>query len=254
MEYLVSAVTDIGNCKQKNEDAVLVKKAVWKKESVLLAVLCDGMGGLEKGEVASTSMIRAFSRWFELQLPQLLKGGFLEEHLQDSWGQMIDTMNRKLCVYGKCHGLQMGTTVTAMLFCLGKYYVVHVGDCRIYKLNHHIFQITKDQTLVQKEVDLGMLTCNEARTDPRRSILLQCVGATGAVTPVYESGSISKNSVYLLCCDGFRHQVTEQEIFRFFCPKKMFCEENMLKQSQKLIALNKKRGERDNISVIAIRT
>ena len=253
MEYLLSAVTDIGICKQKNEDSLLVKKAVCNSHPVLLAVLCDGMGGLEKGELASASLIRAFSGWFDAQLPEILVSDFIERQLWSSWDRLIDTMNQKIAAYGKRNGLQLGTTVTAMLLFRDKYYIAHVGDCRIYELKDSIFQLTKDQTLVQKDVDRGILTQEQAERDIRRSILLQCVGASEKVLPVYRSGNLSKDTVYVLCCDGFRHLISSQEIFEGFHFQIAADEESMRKQAEKFIALNKKRGEKDNISVIVIR-
>ena len=253
MEYLLSAVTDIGICKPKNEDSLLVKKAMCDKNAVVLAVLCDGMGGLKKGELASASLVRAFSKWFEEKMPEILLSFFDERELWSSWGGLIEEMNQKIAAYGKKNGLQLGTTVTAMLFFQEKYYFVHVGDCRIYELKDTIVQITKDQTLVQREVDRGNLLPEQAERDARRSVLLQCVGASEYVNPVYGSGNICKDAIYVLCCDGFRHLISRQEIFEGFHSQNTSDEECMTEQSKRFIELNKKRGEKDNISVIVIR-
>ena len=69
MHYLATADTDIGIVKQTNQDSVLIKHGEAKVGEILLAVICDGMGGLEKGELASATVIRAFSKWFDEELP-----------------------------------------------------------------------------------------------------------------------------------------------------------------------------------------
>ena len=73
MHYLAIADTDIGNVKQTNQDSVLIKHGETEKGEILLAVICDGMGGLEKGELASATVIRTFSKWFDEELPYELE-------------------------------------------------------------------------------------------------------------------------------------------------------------------------------------
>lgn len=254
MKYLLSAGTDIGLKKKENQDSVLVKRAICNDEQVVLAVMCDGMGGLKKGEIASASLVNAFRLWFEKQLPDILRSASIEKELLFSWDSLIRKMNHKICAYGTEHRLQLGSTVTAMLFWQEEYYLVHVGDSRAYELKERIVQLTKDQTLVQREVDEGLLAKEAAEKDPRRNVLLQCIGVLGEVKPVYIKGTIQKDAVYLLCCDGFRHELDAAEIYRAFDPKLMRNEEMLQQAAKQTIQMNKDRGEQDNISVIAIRT
>lgn len=254
MRYLLSASTDIGTRKKENQDSVLVKRAIFNDKQIVLAVLCDGMGGLKKGEIASASLARAFGAWFENEFPKILESSDVERQVLASWDHLIRNMNEKICEYGREHKLQLGTTLTAMLFLENRYYIAHVGDSRAYELKDQILQLTKDQTLVQREVDQGLLKPEEAEIDPRRNVLLQCVGASGHVEPTYVKGNISSEAVYLLCCDGFRHVINANEIFEAFHPKNMLNEDVMKQTAQNLIQVNKDRGEQDNISVIAIRT
>lgn len=254
MKYLLSAKTDVGIRKKENQDSVLVKRGIYGEEQIVLAVMCDGMGGLKKGEIASASLIRAFGGWFEKELPEILQSPSIENQLIFSWDQLIRRMNRKIREYGKKNGMQLGTTVTAMLFWEQEYYIAHVGDSRAYEIREEILQLTKDQTLVQREVEQGILDKSSAEKDPRRSVLLQCVGVMETVDPVYVKGRIKKDSVYLLCCDGFRHEITPGEIAQAFSPQRMRDEKVMDQTSEEMIAINKNRGESDNISVIVIRT
>lgn len=254
MKYLIAAVTDVGVRREKNQDSMFVKRVNFKGEQLVLAVLCDGMGGLQKGETASASIIRAFQKWFDQRLLQLLLNGALDQQLFDSWDQLIAGLNQKIYQYGVENKVRLGTTLTAMLFWKKKYYVVHVGDSRAYERKNRLRQITRDQTLVQREIERGMLDFAQARYDTRRNILLQCIGASKTVRPDHMKGTVSKDAVYLICCDGFCRLIEEAEITEAFDPKKMVGEQSLEKTGKRLIQLNKERGEQDNISVIAIRT
>ena len=81
--------------------------------------------------------------------------------------------------------------------------------------------LTKDQTFVAREIAAGRMTPEEAKTDPRRSVLLQCVGASAEVRPDFLKGKLQKDAIYLICSDGFRHQISEQEIMDKLGPKCM---------------------------------
>lgn len=254
MNYLLASATDIGTRKETNQDSVLIKRAIYGDNQIVLAVMCDGMGGLEKGEVASASLIKAFARWFDQELPGILSSHARESLLVGSWDDLIKEMNYKIGDYGKERRIRLGTTVTAMLFLEQDYYIAHVGDGRVYELSNRIMQLTKDQTLVQKEVDEGLLSPEEIENDPRRSVLLQCVGSSDILYPAYLKGTIGKDVVYLLCCDGFRHVISPAEIFNALSTENMTDEQQMEKNIRQVIELVKDRGEQDNISAIVIRT
>ncbi|MFG6333849.1 MAG: serine/threonine-protein phosphatase [Lachnospiraceae bacterium] len=253
MHYLFACCTDAGKRKGPNQDSLLFKEASCKGERVALAAVCDGMGGLWKGELASASMVRAFSGWFERSLPGILSLPSMENALLRSWDRLLADMNERLEACGSRKRSPMGTTATAMLFARGGYYIAHVGDCRAYEIGGQIRQLTKDQTLVQREVENGRLTREEAERDARRNVLLQCVGASGELCPAYERGTVREDAVYVLCCDGFRHHVREPEMLETLAPRVMNGEKAMKRQLAALVALNQKRGEQDNISVLAVR-
>ena len=148
----------------------------------------------------------------------------------------------------------MGTTVTAILLTEKRYYILNIGDSRIYEICEDVKQLTKDQTVVAREVALGNMTEEEARYDTRRNVLLQCVGASENVYPEFVFGETKKNAVYMLCSDGFRHEVSKEEFFQEFCPENMTNKTVMFQKITELIERNKQRGESDNITAALIRT
>ena len=225
-----------------------------KQGRMVLAVLCDGMGGLDKGEVASASVIRAFDNWARHDLPQLCEARIEDHAIRAGWEKIITEQNSKIRAYGAGIGIKMGTTVTAMMLTQTRYYIINVGDTRAYELFNGIKQITNDQTFVAREVALGHMTEQQANTDERRSVLLQCIGASDSVYPDMFFGDVQANAVYMLCCDGFRHEISTEEIYDKFQPNKLLDEHMMNRASVDLINLNKQRRERDNITVALIRT
>ena len=254
MDFLISGNTDVGLVKSTNQDSLTVKVINTVRGKVVLAVICDGMGGLAKGEVASASVIRAFDRWARNEFSDLSRSEIEDSVIRAQWEKLVTDQNERIKAYGRMHGVNLGTTLTAMLITQNRYYVMNVGDSRAYEICERARQITKDQSFVAREVELGRMTEEQARVDERRNVLLQCVGASDEVSPDMFFGDTRQNAVYMLCCDGFRHEITPEEIHDRFRPDRLTDEYSMNQASLELIELNKQRMERDNITVALVRT
>ena len=253
MSFLATVHTDAGIGKENNQDSALQIEARTDFGDVMLSVVCDGMGGLDKGEVASATVIEAFSEWFEKELPKLIHLEDVERMIFGEWEERILDCNQKISAYADELRIKMGTTLNAILFLRGRYYIANVGDSRAYLLSDGLYQLTKDQTLVQREVDMGRLTAEKAAVSPRRNILLQCVGASPIVTPDYYSGSFAAGQVFMQCSDGFRHVVTGEEIYRYLNTQELTDERKMADNAVYLTELNKNRQEKDNITVLLVK-
>ena len=254
MDFLTAAYTDVGLKRDKNEDSILIEVAKVESEKVCFVVICDGMGGLFKGELASAALVRAFSNWFEQELPECYYAGMDERQIQAGMEQVISKTANRIEKYARNQNARIGTTVTAMLLTGQKYYIIHIGDTRAYELTDQLYQLTKDQTFIQQEMDLGRMTPEEAKRDSRRNMLLQCVGASDFMEPEFLTGTVKKDATYLLCSDGFRHVLTTEEIYQYLNPRELVEENDMKNQLVYLTELNKYRKEKDNISVIAVKT
>ena len=254
MRYIVTAHTDIGIKKSTNQDALVVYKASFEDEELVFAVLCDGMGGLAKGEVASASVIEAFSKWFKEEFPEIIESGFTKEDIFKTWENIALQMNSKISAYGSSNSISLGTTLVAMLIYKNKYYIINIGDSRAYKYDSGVTVLTKDHTFVQRELDMGRMTPEEAKVHPKRNVLLQCIGASVVVQPDFFYGDVRNEEVYMLCSDGFRHIITETEMYEQFSPSRIKNSEMMKQSAVYLTDLNKYRHETDNISVILIKS
>lgn len=251
MHYMATADTDIGIKKQTNQDSILIKHGQCEKGEILLAVICDGMGGLKKGEVASATVVKKFSEWFDSELPFELKN--LDMNIiADKWSLLLKDLNLKIAEYGQQDGIRLGTTFTGVLFIDDQYLAVHVGDTRLYQLDSGLKQLTTDHTFVAREIRRGNLTVEQAKKDKRRNMLLQCVGASERIEPEILTGTVQQGA-YMLCSDGFRHEISESEIYESLNPVNLINKEAMHNNVKYLIEQVKKRNEKDNISAVLVK-
>lgn len=253
MEFWTAAHSDVGIKKYTNQDSLMIKVAETDYGKVCFAVVCDGMGGLSKGELASASLIRIFSKWFEQEFPEMLYRGIHAEILKKNWEQLVYEANFRIGSYSTQNQVKMGTTIVALLLVGNMYYVLNVGDSRAYELTDAVYQITRDQTVIQREMDLGRMTPDEAKRDPRRNMLLQCVGASNVIDPDFYLGEVKNGSHFLLCSDGFRHVIGPEEILEKLGPAAVKTEQEMAENIHFMIELDKYRHEEDNISAVLIR-
>ena len=251
MTFTFIAETDIGNVKKTNQDSILVKHAAYNNKEVLMAIVCDGMGGLSRGELASATVIRACDKWFDQMLPFELENPDLNV-IGGKWAVILKELNADLLKFSKIQGQSMGTTFSGIIFIDDSYLIVHVGDSRVYYLGSGITQLTKDQTFVAREIEKGKMTQEQAKTDKRRNMLLQCVGASAQVIPDAIIDKV-ETGAYLLCSDGFRHVISEEEIFESLNPVNCINKQSMHSNTRYLIDLVKQRHERDNISAVLIK-
>jgi len=254
MRYTAGYNTDIGIRKDTNQDSLAVRVVDTAEGQIAFMLVCDGMGGLSKGELASKDVTEAFCRWFDRELLyQITSGRFSVAGLRSDWNSIIQNENRLLGNYGLEHGIMLGTTVTGMLIYRDEYYIVHVGDSRAYEIKDGASVLTTDQTFVAREVALGHMTEEQAQTDSRRSVLLQCVGASERVEPEFIKGQVKRDTVYMVCSDGFRHKISPEEIERKLGPDAVRSEKDITKGCMFLTELVKTRKETDNITVVALR-
>lgn len=269
LHYTVAAQTDVGIAKHINQDSLTVKVANTPYGETAIAVICDGMGGLEQGEIASAVVVRAYEQWFLKELPLALgeSGGSLNPvWLEERWNRLANDCNVRILDYSRGRKTTMGTTLTVLLLFDGFFYISHVGDCRVYQMtdfDNQLHLLTTDQTYVAREVALGHMTPEQAKNDARKNVLLQCIGTVAHVEPDFASGQYQTGDSYLLCSDGFRHELSEREMYDY-CHLALrdvewrvdYRQENsrlMNGQLKYLIEQNKSRMEKDNISAILLK-
>lgn len=248
MNFIIGYHTDVGTRKNINQDSLLIKTAKSPYGRIGMFVICDGMGGLSLGEVASSTAINDISKWFDESLSKINFDVVDSEHIYKEICNLVSYINKKILNFGRVENKTLGTTLTLCLVVNDKYYIAQVGDSRAYKINSEVYQLTKDQTYVQREVDRGNLTKEEAENHPKRNVLLQCIGAREEVEPVLVTGNLEKDEIYLICSDGFYKKLRKDEIKKEL--NNLNSKEKITNKIKEIIESVKERNEKDNISAI----
>ncbi len=236
-----SLLSDKGCCRKGNEDYLKLfsfgNEISTEKE--VLAILADGMGGHQGGEVASQLAVEVIARtYFEQQ------GNDLVKSLVTSFAKANQTIYEKAA--SDLSLLGMGTTCTALVLRNKQACFAHVGDSRLYLLREGILTLfTVDHTLVNQLITGGLITPEEARNHPDRSIVTKSLGTLPEVAVDTSKGmlSIQLGDVYLLCSDGLHDLVGNEEI------RNAITYNSPQVAGEQLIAMAKQRGGYDNISV-----
>lgn len=231
--------TDVGKVRQKNEDAVMT--LFNSRNDIFICAVADGMGGHKGGGTASSTALNILRK-------KLIKldGKTLEEYVK-SLEEIIANINDEILKQSnKDDNLKgMGTTITVCIVFKMKMVVFHIGDSRVYTVsNDGITQITKDHSLVQKLVDEGKITKDEAAVHPNRNILLKALGSNEKLTPDVKEIVLEKPLKVLMCTDGLTSLVTDKEIEDIV--KNNSCDA----AADALIIAANTAGGLDNISVI----
>jgi protein phosphatase len=241
--------SDPGMVRSHNEDAVFYNAALG------MAILADGMGGYNAGEVASgmattllgSELEKAFQKIAPHQLDaagKLHSHGVLEAEIARANTAIYQAAQSQPQYAG------MGTTLVVALFYDNMMTVAHIGDSRLYRLRGDEFQaITRDHSLLQEQIDSGMITAEEARHSQNKNLVTRALGVDPAVEPEIRDYDTMPGDVYLLCSDGLNDMVEDEEIALTL----QALSANLDLAATQLVQTANDSGGRDNVSVILVR-
>lgn len=243
------ARSDPGKVRRNNEDAVFANPKLG------LAILADGMGGHNAGEVASGLAITALGSELEhafgKQPPYQESAGHLShahEVLADVIARTNAAVHRAAQSNPKFAG--MGTTLVAVQFYDNKFVVAHVGDSRLYRWRDgFLTRLTRDHSLLQEQIDNGIISPEAARYAPNRNLVTRALGAEATVAVEMGEHEALPDDVYLLCSDGLSDMAEDREIAAIM----MEFSANMQLCAARLVEKANEHGGRDNVSVILAR-
>jgi protein phosphatase len=254
----VAAATTPGVVRERNEDCFLVQHLAWahrdRRHEVALLVVADGMGGHGAGDEASGQAVRAVGGGLAALLGAALGGQLprpdaprLAEAVESALKEANRAVLRKAGEDPACKG--MGATAVAVLVWDELAAVAHVGDCRVYHLRAgRLSQVTKDQTLVARMVELGKLTPQEALTHPGRHEVTQAVGRQAELAPGRAVLQLQPGDWLLAACDGLHAHVGADELQDLLARSPAAAE-----AAEELTDLVNRRGGSDNCTVVAVR-
>lgn len=243
MNYQFCAKTDTGRSRDNNEDSVVYD------EATRLVVLADGMGGYNAGEIASgmaTAFIKSeLSRW-------LSEAGESAKLREIRRAMEICVDNANLSIYNaansNAHYSGMGTTLVMGVFLEDKLLVGHIGDSRCYRFRGgELQQITKDHSLLQEQLDAGLITPEQAATSSIRNLVTRALGVEEVVLLEVNEYSVELGDIYLMCSDGLSDMVDDATIAKI-----IGVQSDLSEKAGFLVEAANERGGRDNISVLMV--
>lgn len=240
---LVFSKTDIGKARDINEDFYVISE---ENSEYKLYILADGMGGYNGGEIASRLATFAAKEYIEKNFSI---SEHTKENLQDLIRKAIEYANSKIedRAYENNELEQMGTTIEICLLFNNRVYIGHVGDSRIYRIRKDIIRkLTKDHSYVQKLVEDGTITKEEAAIHPKKNMLINALGCKSFSKPDIMVKNFLKDDIILMCSDGLTNMVKESEIYNIIKKENINPAEELVKEANK-------NGGIDNISVIIIK-
>lgn len=237
-------LTDCGKVRKTNEDAGAV---FYHDTDGVLAVVADGMGGHQAGEIASHLAVSTIQKLFEdTVFPTTISRA--ESWIHEAIVQANDAVYQKALKDEILQG--MGTTIVLAL-CEKEFVVIgHIGDSRCYLWNEEteLTQITSDHSLVNELVKTGHISPIDAEEHPRKNVLTKAVGTDEHITPDIKTIEWQENDRLLLCSDGLSNKITDEELAYSLATM-----EQLATTANQLIHLANERGGEDNITLAIVR-
>ncbi|MDH4215271.1 MAG: Stp1/IreP family PP2C-type Ser/Thr phosphatase [Gallionella sp.] len=242
--------THSGMVRSHNEDSVASEPAYG------LVVLADGMGGYNAGEVASgmavSVVMSEISQRLQKECPtdrdketgEELAVLLLRENIQKANASIFNAAQSQPQYAG------MGTTIVSGLFYDNRVAVGHIGDSRMYRLRGETLEtITRDHSLLQEQIDAGIISVEDARISRNKNLVTRAVGIDAEVEAEVHVHDVLVGDIYLLCSDGLNDMVEDGDIQATLCA----FQSNLPLAASQLIELANDNGGRDNVSVILVK-
>jgi len=244
------SLTHPGMVRAHNEDSVACEP------SCGLVVLTDGMGGYNAGEVASGIAVSVVST----EIKHYLEDARPEEADKDTGEDTAVVLLRNnvqkanSSIYHAAHSQPqyagMGTTIVTGLFYDNRVAVAHIGDSRMYRLRDETFEsITRDHSLLQEQIDSGMISKADARLSQNKNLVTRAVGIDAEVEAEIHVHDVKRGDIYVLCSDGLNDMVEDDDIADTVKTLKA----NLPLMAKQLIQAANDNGGRDNVSVILVK-
>jgi PPM family protein phosphatase len=246
----IASCTDPGIVRAHNEDSIAADAARG------LVVLADGMGGYNAGEVASgmatTVITTELQHSIEQTPPYQIEPTTGRPHGEMLLRDQIAKANTSIyqAAQSQPQYSGMGTTLVTAMFYDNKITIAHIGDSRAYRLRGEALeQLTRDHSLLQEQIDSGMITPEQAKFSQNKNLVTRALGIDPSVEPEIHAYDTRPGDVYLLCSDGLNDMVTDEDIGMTL----QTLSSNLRLAAQQLVQMANDNGGRDNVSVILVR-
>ena len=233
--------TDRGRVRTDNQDAYFAGKIT---DDSVFAVVCDGMGGANAGNVASELAVRHISEYVIRSYRDGMDMTDTEKTLKNAIVSANISLYDKAVNNAELAG--MGTTAVAAFVKDGTAVIAHVGDSRIYLVNGEIKQLTRDHSVVQSLIESGKITPEDAKVHPRKNVITRALGAEENVAVDSDCLNLSNGDTLLLCSDGLTNFLDDKDIL------KVFQNNDISAVAERLVETANENGGGDNITVVTV--
>ncbi|WEV70337.1 Stp1/IreP family PP2C-type Ser/Thr phosphatase [Lactobacillus sp. ESL0785] len=234
--------SSIGRIRKSNQDFVQVFK---NKSAATMAVVCDGMGGHQGGDVASTMAVSHLGHSFSMtDFDDCISAHkWLEVQLNTENETILKTADRFPDLNG------MGTTIVVAIAFKHAALIAHLGDSRAYSYTNGQFtQLVEDHSLVNELVKMGQITKQQAKHHPQKNIITQALGVSSTIDPEFRQIELHDNDIILLCTDGLTNSLSDPQIQQILATKDL----SLKDRCHKLINEANRLGGGDNITVCLV--
>ncbi|MFC6452111.1 Stp1/IreP family PP2C-type Ser/Thr phosphatase [Paenibacillus vulneris] len=235
--------TDVGRVRMVNEDRAIVQENL---NGFVLAIVADGMGGHQAGDVASQMAVDII----QSELQSIARDATIEQR-RELVKQAVELANRQIfdVASERENYYGMGTTVVTVLADTQSVVIGHIGDSRAYRISGGaIEQLTEDHSLVNELVKNGQITREEATHHPRRNVLTRALGTESTIEVDIQDFKWQTGDVLLICSDGLSSLVSSEQLLRLVNGEEEILED----KAQKLINEALEAGGDDNITVVLV--
>jgi serine/threonine protein phosphatase PrpC len=238
------SVTDTGRARRNNEDAVALD------EAGRIAVLADGMGGYNAGEVASQMASDRVRAELAARL-RPLGATPTETELKSALLDAVESANRAVydAAMSTAEYAGMGTTLVVAVYRGDKLWLGHIGDSRAYRFrNGHLEQLTRDHSLLQEQIDAGLITAEQAAYSMHKNLVTRAVGVDELVELEIHDYPVEPGDVLLMCSDGLSDMLSDDQITQL-----LRTNDSLAGAGAMLVQAANAAGGRDNIAVVLVR-
>ena len=238
--------SDIGLKRTINEDRAAFFE---RPDRFKLAILADGMGGHNAGDVASEMVIRGMEQLFrEVEANMLATKNSKREWLRDAVSHINQTIYQYSLTHENCSG--MGTTMIAILLDGMDCLISHVGDSRVYHfLNNEVQLLTRDHSYVNILLENGEISEEEAKNHPQRNFILKALGTEISIDPDFYEITLTNDAYLLICSDGLSNKLSAHEMASIVA-----LPISIQEKGKRLVQHANDSGGEDNISLILMTT
>jgi serine/threonine protein phosphatase PrpC len=242
MRYTV--VSDIGKKRAVNEDAAAF---ISRDDSYQLAIVADGMGGHNAGDVASRMAVTNFEKLFlQAEANHFSSDATIEEWLVEAVKELNKTLYHYSLTHEDCQG--MGTTLIAVFFDGNQATICHVGDSRVYFVTkEEALLVTRDHSYVNILVDNGEISEEEAEIHPKKNYIIKSLGTESTIEPDSYKVEVVDDSFMLICSDGLSNKISVNDMHSI-----IMSSVTLEEKGNQLVQLANDNGGEDNITLILL--